>query len=220
MDTVWTKLIEEEAKKKYYKNLMLFLDSEYKTKTIYPRQEDIFRAFKLTPFKDVKIIIIGQDPYHGEHQANGLAFSVSKGNKIPPSLRNIFSLLLDDCGILPPPHGDLTEWAKQGVLLLNTILTVEQSAPLSHQKKGWEEFTDNVLKKLNEDDSPKVFMLWGNNAISKKNLLNNHFHLVIESSHPSPLSARHSFFTSACFSRANEFLIANKKSPVDFTITW
>lgn len=199
---------------------MEFVDSEYQTKTIFPIKEDIFSAFDLSPFTETKVIIIGQDPYHDYNQAHGLAFSVKRGNKIPPSLRNIYTELFNDLGVMPAPHGELTEWAKQGVLLLNTILTVEAHKPLSHKGKGWETFTDQVIQKLDEDSRPKVFILWGNNAKRKKVLINNPFHLVIESSHPSPLGARHSFFGSRCFSRTNNFLSYHNRKEIDFTLTW
>jgi len=177
-------------------------------------------AFDLTPFDQTKIVILGQDPYHDFNQSHGLAFSVKKGNKIPPSLRNIYTELFNDLNIIPAPHGELTEWANRGVLLLNTILTVEAHKPLSHKKRGWEVFTDQVIRKLDQDDAPKVFVLWGNNARKKKNLISNPNHLVIESSHPSPLGARHSFFGSKCFSKANEFLRKNNRKEVDYTPTW
>ena len=168
----------------------------------------------------MKIVIIGQDPYHDNGQAHGLAFSVRKGQKIPPSLRNIYTELFHDLNIMPAPHGDLTEWAKEGVLLLNTILTVEAHAPMSHKNRGWEQFTDTLIERLNQDEKPKVFILWGNNAKKKKTLLTNRNHLIIESSHPSPLGARHSFYGSKCFSRANAFLRKNNRKEVDFTLTW
>lgn len=220
MDILWKNLIEEEKSKEYFQNLQSFIDEEYQKKIVFPIKEDIYNAFTLTPFNKVKIVIFGQDPYHDYNQAHGLAFSVTKGNKIPPSLRNIYTELFNDLNVIPSPHGDLTEWAEEGVLLLNTILTVEAHKPLSHKKKGWEQFTDVVIKKLDQDDTPKVFILWGNNAKKKKELLSNKNHLIIESSHPSPLGARHSFFGSKCFSRANEFLESNNRKKVDFTITW
>lgn len=217
---VWTKLIEQECSKTYYIELMNFIEKEYNNKEIFPNKEDIFNAFELTPFDEVKVIILGQDPYHDNNQAHGLAFSVKKGNKIPPSLRNIYTELFNDLSILPCTHGDLTEWAEQGVLLLNTVLTVEAHKANSHQKKGWETFTDNMIKALNEDDKPKVFVLWGNASIEKKALIDNSNHLVLESSHPSPLSARHSFFGSKVFSRVNSFLKENDLEEIDFNLTW
>jgi uracil-DNA glycosylase len=218
IDSKWQDIIDQESTQLYFKKLMAFIDSEYKDKVIFPKRSDLFNAFLYTSFQNTKIVIIGQDPYHDYNQAHGLAFSVKKGNKIPPSLRNIYTELFNDLNVLPASHGDLTEWAKQGVLLMNTILTVEAHKPLSHKKKGWEQFTDAMIRKLDQDDNPKVFMLWGNNAKKKKELIHNSKHLVIESSHPSPLGARHSFFGSKCFSRANEFLEANNRKKVDFTI--
>lgn len=214
----WELLFKQEQEKEYYKELMTFIDTEYQSKVIFPRFENIFNAFTLTEFSEVKVIILGQDPYHDYNQAHGLSFSVEGNVKIPPSLRNIYTELLNDIGALPPHHGNLTSWAKEGVLLLNTILTVEAHKPLSHKNKGWETFTDNVIKALNKDERPKVFVLWGNNAISKKELINNENHLIIESSHPSPLSARHSFFGSKVFSRINNFLKETNQKQIDFTL--
>lgn len=214
----WNAFIEQESKKEYYKQLMTFVDSEYQTKVIFPRKENIFNAFDLTPFDQVKVVILGQDPYHDHGQAHGLAFSVEGPVRVPPSLRNIFTEMLNDVSLMPPCHGNLTSWAKEGVLLLNTILTVEAHKPLSHQKKGWETFTDNVIEELNNDDRPKVFVLWGNNAFAKKELITNTNHLIIESSHPSPLSARHSFFGSKVFSRINTFLRQTNQKQIDFTL--
>lgn len=213
------KLIENENKKEYFKKLMTFIHSEYENKVIFPPENEIFNAFKLTKYENVKVVILGQDPYHDFKQAHGLAFSVLKGNKIPPSLRNIYSEMFNDVGIIPPTHGNLSQWAEQGVLLLNTVLTVEAHKANSHKKKGWELFTDEVIKLLNEDVKPKVFVLWGNNSIAKESLINSKNHLVIKSSHPSPLSARHSFFGSKVFSRINEFLRENNIEPIDFTLT-
>lgn len=212
--------LEIEKKKEYYNNLMTFVNEEYKTKVIFPVKEDIFNAFTMTKFSDVKVVIIGQDPYHDVNQAHGLAFSVKKGNKIPPSLRNIYTELFNDLGVLPCPHGDLTEWANQGVLLMNTVLTVEAHQANSHKNKGWEIFTDNILKVMNDDAKPKVFVLWGNQSIKKEYLITNNNHLVIKSSHPSPLSARHSFFGSKVFSRINTFLKENNIPEIDFSLTW
>ena len=214
----WDKFFKEEEQKEYYKNLMTFVENEYQTKVIFPLKKDMFNAFALTKLKDVKVVILGQDPYHDMNQAHGLSFSVQDGIKIPPSLRNIYTELLNDLGILPSTSGDLTSWAKEGVLLLNTILTVEAHKPLSHKKRGWEVFTDRVIEVLNDDDSPKVFILWGNNAITKKGMITNSKHLVITSSHPSPLSARHSFFGSKVFSRTNQFLQERDLKEINFTI--
>lgn len=215
---MWNEFIEEEQEKEYYKKLMLFIENEYDSKMIFPQKEDLFNAFDMSSFEDVKVIILGQDPYHDYDQANGLAFSVKQGNKIPPSLRNIYKELSSDLGVEIPEHGDLGSWAKQGVLLLNTILTVEAHKPLSHKDKGWEIFTDNVITRLNNDSTPKVFILWGNNARKKRTLISNEKHLIIESSHPSPLSARHSFFGSKLFSRTNDFLKTNNREIIDFKI--
>ena len=214
----WDKFFKEEEQKEYYKKLMTFVENEYQTKVIFPLKKDMFNAFALTKLKDVKVVILGQDPYHDMNQAHGLSFSVQDGIKIPPSLRNIYTELLNDLGILPSTSGDLTSWAKEGVLLLNTILTVEAHKPLSHKKRGWEVFTDRVIEVLNDDDSPKVFILWGNNAITKKGMITNSKHLVITSSHPSPLSARHSFFGSKVFSRTNQFLQERDLKEINFTI--
>lgn len=211
-------IIKSEYQKDYFKTLMAFIDQEYQTKAIFPRKEDIFKAFELTPFDQVKVVIIGQDPYHDVGQAHGLAFSVKQGIKIPPSLRNIYTELFNDLGILPPHHGNLKSWALEGVLLLNTILTVQAHKPLSHKNKGWEIFTDHIIKELSKDDRPKVFVLWGNNAIQKKDLIKNQNHLIIESSHPSPLSARHSFFGSKVFSRINTFLKETNQREINFTL--
>ena len=215
---MWNSFIDSERKKNYYKNLEVFLKNEYKTKTIFPPYEDVFNAFEYCLFEKTKVIILGQDPYHDANQAHGLAFSVRKGNKIPPSLRNIYKELKSDLNIEPPIHGDLTPWAKQGVLLLNTILTVEAHKPMSHSKKGWEDFTNKVIMELNIDDKPKVFVLWGNNAKRKIGLISNPNHYIIQTSHPSPLSARHSFFGSKVFTKINEFLIKEKLEPIDFEI--
>ncbi len=215
---MWKDIILKEQQKLYFKELLQFVNKEYQNKTIYPPATDVYNAFKYTPFDKVKVVILGQDPYHGPSQAHGLCFSVKKGVEIPPSLKNIFKELENDLGIKMPSHGELTKWAKQGVLLLNTILTVEKGKPLSHKGKGWEKFTDYVIQLLDKDDKPKVFVLWGNNAKAKKSLLNNHRHLVITSSHPSPLSARYSFFGSKPFSRINQFLIKNDLTPIDWKI--
>jgi uracil-DNA glycosylase len=214
----WDLILKNEFNKPYFKELQTFVNHEYDIKTIFPKKEDVFNAFKYCPFKNVKVIIIGQDPYHNFNQSHGLAFSVLKGNKIPPSLRNIYKELNTDLGIEIPSHGDLTNWSKQGTLLLNTILTVEAHKPLSHKQKGWERFTDEVIDILNKDERPKVFVLWGNNAISKSRLITNNNHLIISSSHPSPLSARHSFFGSKVFSRINDFLINNGNQSIDFNV--
>ncbi len=214
----WQEILNNEFKQPYYQKLEKFIDHEYETKTIFPIKEEVFNAFELCPFSKTKVIILGQDPYHNFNQAHGLAFSVLKGNKIPPSLRNIYQELQNDLKIITPNHGELTAWAEEGVLLLNTILTVEHNLPLSHKGKGWEIFTDNIIKILNQDNRPKVFVFWGNNAIAKKTLITNRRHLVLTSSHPSPLSARHSFFGSHVFSKINHFLKKTKQQEINFHI--
>jgi uracil-DNA glycosylase len=216
LDKKWSNLFSQESKKEYFIKLNNFIQSEIDNKEIYPPMEDTFNAFKLTPFNEVKVVIIGQDPYHGKGQAHGLAFSVNEGIKVPPSLRNIFKELHNDLGITPRNNGNLTEWAKQGVLLLNTILTVEAHKPLSHKNKGWEIFTNKIISELNKDESPKVFILWGNNAIKKSDLITNPNHLIITTSHPSPLSARHSFFGSKIFTKTNDFLERGQLGKIDF----
>lgn len=214
----WKEILNVEFQKEYYKKLDKFIQNEYLTKAIFPIKEEIFNAFELCSFGNAKVIILGQDPYHNFQQAHGLAFSVLRGNRIPPSLRNIYKELESDLGITPPNHGDLTSWAEEGVLLLNTILTVEHNLPLKHKGLGWETFTDAVINKLNQDNRPKVFVLWGNNAIAKKKLITNRHHLVISSSHPSPLSARHSFIGSKVFSKINAFLRKTKQKEINFRI--
>jgi len=214
----WDKILKEEFSKEYFKNLLEFVKTEYQTKTIYPKETEIFNAFRKTNYENVKVVIMGQDPYHGEGEAEGLSFSVKKGIKLPPSLRNIFKELNDDLGCTIPTNGSLVKWAKQGVLLLNSILTVEKDTPLSHKGLGWEQFTDKIIEKINEKQTPVVFILWGQFARSKKVLITNPKHLIIESPHPSPFSAHYGFFGSKPFSKANNFLIKNKISPVDFNL--
>lgn len=201
-----------------FHKFMGVIDHEYEVNTIYPVKDNIFAALKLTPYKDVKVVIMGQDPYHGEGEAHGLSFSVMDGIKLPPSLKNIYKELYDDLGIIPSASGNLTKWAKEGVLLLNSTLTVVKDTPNSHSKLGWSLFTDYIIKKLNEREEPIVFILWGNFARSKKEFITNKRHLVIESAHPSPFSARNGFFGSRPFSRTNEFLIKNNIEPIDWDI--
>jgi uracil-DNA glycosylase len=201
-----------------FKKFMSIIDNEYNTKTIYPPKEDIFAALKNTPFKDTKVVIVGQDPYHGEGEAMGLSFSVHDGIKLPPSLKNIYKELEDDLGFKPVTSGDLTKWTKEGVLLLNATLTVIKDTPNSHAKLGWDKFTDYVIRVLNEKDEPVVFILWGNFARSKKELITNKKHLVIESAHPSPFSARNGFFGSKPFSKTNEFLKKNNIKEIDWNL--
>ncbi len=201
----WDVFLQEETQKEYYLQLRAFLKNEYTTKTIYPPANDIFNALKYTPLCEVKVVILGQDPYINEGEAHGLAFSVKKGAQVPPSLKNIFTELKSDVGIIMPNHGELIGWAKQGVLLLNTVLTVEARLSKSHAKQGWEIFTTAVIKKLNERQEPIVFMLWGNDAKAKQELITNKNHLVLTAAHPSPL-AQGRFFGSKHFSKANEFM--------------
>ena len=214
----WDELLKEEFEKDYYLNLRKFLIEEYKTRQIFPNMHNIYEALKHTSYKDTKVLILGQDPYHELHQANGLAFSVYPGVRIPPSLVNIYKELQDDLGTMIPNHGDLTKWAKQGVLLLNNVLTVEEGRANSHSGKGWETFTLNIVKALNKRQKPLVFILWGNNARAKKQYIDTSRHLVLESAHPSPLSAHRGFFGSHPFSKANEFLIRNGMPMIDWQI--
>ena len=213
----WDGLLQGEFEKEYYRELRKFLIREYKTRTIYPSMYDIFNALKWTPYKDVKAVILGQDPYHGPGQAHGLCFSVQKGIQPPPSLVNIFKELEADLGVAPPHHGNLERWAKNGVLLLNTVLTVRAGAANSHKGKGWELFTDRVIELLNAREDPMVFMLWGANAKAKRALLTNPRHLVLTAAHPSPLSAYNGFFGCRHFSAANRFLEAYGKQ-IDWEI--
>ncbi len=214
----WDILLKEEYQKEYFKKLLEFIKEEYKNKTIYPKQNEIFNAFRYTDFDNCKVVILGQDPYHGPNQAEGLSFSVKNEVLKPPSLQNIFKELKNDLGIQIPKHNSLKPWAQQGVLLLNAVLTVEEHKPTSHKDKGWEEFTDNIIKIINKKEKPVVFILWGSYARKKKNLITNHKHLIIESSHPSPFSARNGFFGSKPFSRANEFLKKNNIKEIDWRI--
>jgi uracil-DNA glycosylase len=213
----WQALFDQEIQKPYLNALNHILAKEYKTKNIYPPKDQIFSAFLNTPMKDVKVVILGQDPYHGPGQAHGLAFSVNPDCPIPPSLRNIYQELEQEYGVTLNRSGDLHDWAKQGVLLLNPILTVEQGHPLSHQNLGWQDFTNEAIKKLNELDQPIVFMLWGSKARQVKKLLNNPNHLILESAHPSPLSAYRGFFGNNHFKQANDFLLTHGQSPIDWT---
>lgn len=214
----WDKILEEEWKKDYIKDLSNFVKNEYKIKTIYPKKEDVFNAFKYTDYDNIKVVIIGQDPYHEPNQAEGLSFSVSDKVIKPPSLKNIFKELESDMKIPFPEHNSLKKWAKQGVLLLNAVLTVEEHKPASHKDKGWETFTDNVIKMVNEKKTPVVFILWGNFAKEKKKYITNPIHLVIESAHPSPFSARNGFFGSKPFSKTNKFLRENGIKEIDWRV--
>lgn len=214
----WDTILAEEFKQEYFLELQDFLQAEAEINHVFPPQEDIFNALKLTGYKDVKVVILGQDPYHGKEQANGLAFSVKEGVKRPASLTNIFKELKDDLDVEMPEDNSLESWARQGVLLLNVVLTVREGAANSHKEKGWELFTDRIIKSLNEREKPLVFILWGANARSKKKLLTNVRHLVLESPHPSPLSAYSGFWGSKPFSKANEFLMKNNNEFIDWRI--
>lgn len=214
----WQKIIESEIKKEYFNNLIKYLCKEYNNSTVYPPKNQIFKALALTPFKNIKIVILGQDPYYKPNQANGLSFSVNKGVKLPPSLKNIYKELENDLNISTPNHGDLTQWAKEGVLLLNSTLTVENSKPNSHKDIGWQKFTDYIIKSINEKNDPVVFMLWGGFAISKSYLVNENIHKVLTAPHPSPLSAYRGFFNCKHFSKANNFLKNKGISPVNWTL--
>lgn len=214
----WDTLLKQEFEKEYYVNLRKFLVNEYNNYTVYPPASDLFNALKLTSYSDVKVVILGQDPYHGFGQAHGLCFSVKQGVTPPPSLKNMFKEIKEDLGIEPPDHGELTKWAERGVLLLNTTLTVREAQPNSHKGKGWEILTDKIIELLNWHETPVVFMLWGANARSKKELITNQRHLVLETVHPSPLSAYGGFFGCKHFSKANEFLTANGLTPIDWDL--
>ena len=214
----WDELLKGEFEKPYYLELREFLKNEYSTKIIYPNMYDIFNALKYTSYKDTKVLILGQDPYHGENQAHGLAFSVKPGVKTPPSLLNMYKELNSEYGCFIPNNGFLVPWTEQGVLLLNTALTVRAHEANSHKGKGWEVFTDNIIKLLNERQDPVIFVLWGNNARSKKKLIDTQKHYIIESAHPSPLSASRGFFGSKPFSKINEILISLGKTPIDWQI--
>lgn len=209
-------LFEQESKKEYFISLMDFVKKDYQEKTCFPPFEDIFNAFKFNDIDQIKVVILGQDPYHEEHQAHGLSFSILDGNPLPKSLINIYKELYDDVGITRLT-GDLTSWAKQGVFLLNNVLTVEKGKANSHKNKGWEIFTSKVIEELNKDEHPKVFVLWGNDAIKKKDIITNSKHLVITSPHPSPLSSYRGFFGSKPFSKINTFLVNNNLEPIDWS---
>ena len=212
----WDLILKDEFKKDYFKNLGIFVKNEYKTKQIFPPYKNIFDALRFTDYDEVKVVILGQDPYHGLGEAHGLSFSVKEGIKMPPSLLNIFKELYSDLGI-KRTKSDLTDWAKKGVLLLNSIMTVVKDSPLSHKNKGWELFTDTVISKLNERDEPVIFVLWGSFARSKKELITNSHHKIIESVHPSPLSASRGFFGSRPFSKINQTLEKLGKEKIDWS---
>ncbi len=210
----WDNILADEWDKPYYKELRAFLKSEYSSQIIYPHMNDIFNALKYTSFEDTKVVIIGQDPYHGPGQAHGLCFSVKQGVTPPPSLKNIFKELQSDIGKTPPSHGELTDWAKQGVLLLNNVLTVREGQPTSHKGKGWETFTDRVISELNKKQTPVVFLLWGAHAQKKAEIITNPIHYKLYSVHPSPLSASRGFLGCKHFSKANALLEKNGLAPI------
>jgi len=210
----WDEILADEFAKEYYLKIRQFLKAEYSTRRIYPHMNDIFNALKYTSFKDTKVVIIGQDPYHGPGQAHGLCFSVKEGVQFPPSLRNIFKELASDVGKEIPKSGELTDWAKQGVLLLNAVLTVREGEPTSHSKIGWETFTDRVISELNKKETPVVFLLWGAYAQKKAEIITNPIHKKLMSVHPSPLSASRGFFGCKHFSKTNELLIKSGLEPI------
>lgn len=214
----WDSLLTEEVNKEYFKELINYINNEYKQKTIYPKKTEVFNAFKYTDYNNVKVVILGQDPYHGPNQAEGLSFSVSNEVLKPPSLKNIFKELESDLGIPFPEHNSLKPWAKEGVLLLNAVLTVEEHKPASHANKGWETFTDEIIKILNKKEEPVVFILWGNYAREKKTYITNPIHYIIESPHPSPFSARNGFFGSKPFSKTNEFLKSKGLKEINWNV--
>ncbi len=214
----WDDVLASVLNSNGFHNFMNIVKEKYRENTCFPEYNNIFNALKLTPYKDVKVVILGQDPYHGTGEAHGLSFSVQKGVKKPPSLKNIFKELKDDLGYDEPADGDLTSWAKQGVLLLNSVLTVEKDKAASHKDLGWNLLTDHIIKLLNQKQEPVVFILWGNFARNKKEFITNHKHLIIESPHPSPFSANSGFFGSKPFSKTNNFLIKNNITPVNFNL--
>ena len=214
----WDEILKEELKKEYFEDLMNFVKEEYNTNSIYPKQSEVFNAFRYTDVSNVKAVILGQDPYHGPNQAEGLSFSVSNEVLKPPSLKNIFKELESDLKIPFPKNNSLKPWAKEGVLLLNAVLTVEEHKPTSHKDKGWETFTDDIIKIINKKETPVVFILWGAYARKKKDLITNPIHLVIESAHPSPFSAYNGFFGSKPFSKTNEFLKKNGIKEIDWRV--
>ena len=214
----WDEILKDTFQTESYLKLRAFLANEYRTRTIYPDMHNIFNALKLTSFQDCKVVILGQDPYHGPNQAHGLSFSVQEGVQPPPSLLNIFKELKDDVGIPEPKSGNLTCWAKQGVLMLNTVLTVREHQPNSHKGMGWEQVTDDVITTLDKKSTPVVFLLWGANARNKAKIVTNPIHIRLEAPHPSPLSAYNGFFGCRHFSKANQALIASGQTPIDWTV--
>lgn len=218
VDSRWGELLKEEFTKPYFTKLQLFIDKEYKEKTVYPEKDSIFNALNYTDYDNVKIVLLGQDPYHGAGQAHGLSFSVKPGVKIPPSLRNMFKELQADLGCTIPEHGYLKKWADQGVLLLNTVLTVREGEAHSHKGKGWEQFTDKVITLINQREKPVIFVLWGKPAQSKLKWIDDSRHVVLTAAHPSPLSASRGFFGSRPFSQINEHLRANGEKEIDWQL--
>ncbi len=214
--TSWDTVLQREWDAPYFQTLMAFLKEEYENETVFPPKDEWWTAFQLTPYERVKVVLLGQDPYHGQGQAHGLSFSVKPGVKVPPSLRNMYKELEEDIGGTVEPTGTLTGWAMQGVLLLNTVLTVREKTPHSHRNKGWETFTDTVIQSLNEAPQRIVFLLWGNAAREKKSLIDTSRHAIIESPHPSPFSARRGFFGSRPFSRTNDYLTSWNERPIDW----
>lgn len=214
----WDEKLQVIENSKGFHNFLNIVKEKYATSVVYPPKDYVFNALKLTPYSNVKVVIVGQDPYHGEGEAHGLSFSVQKGVKIPPSLQNIYKELEADLGIKPAVYGDLTKWAEEGVLLLNAVLTVQKDKPASHRNLGWELLTDYIIKLLNEKEEPVVFILWGNFAKEKKKYITNPRHLVLTSPHPSPFSAASGFFGSRPFSKTNEFLIKNNLKPIDWDL--
>ena len=215
----WDNILDSEYHKDYFKNIVKFINQAYKDREIFPPKSKILRALSLCDYNNVKVVILGQDPYHGVGEANGLSFAVSDGIKLPPSLKNIYKELYDDLGIVPSNTGNLECWAREGVLLLNAVLTVEKDKPASHKNIGWDKFTDSIIKILNEKETPIVFILWGNFAKSKKQYITNPKHLIIESSHPSPFSANYGFFGSKPFSKTNNFLKKNNIKEINWKIS-
>lgn len=214
----WDNILKVIENSEGFKKFLEVIDEKYENTVVFPPKNYIFNALKLTPYKNVKVVIVGQDPYHGEGEAHGLSFSVQKGIKVPPSLKNIYKELQDDLGITPPDNGELTKWAEQGVLLLNAVLTVEKDKPASHRKLGWERLTDYIIKTLNLKEEPVVFILWGNFAKEKKALITNPKHFIITSPHPSPFSANSGFFGSKPFSKTNDFLEKNNITPINWDL--
>lgn len=214
----WEIILSDEFKKDYFINLSAFLDEEYASKNIFPPRDEIFTALKLSSYENTKVVILGQDPYHGQGQAHGLCFSVKHGIEPPPSLKNMYKELFDDLGVTPPNHGYLVDWAKQGILMLNTALTVEEGKPNSHSKKGWTLFTDKIIEKLNEREKPVIFILWGNNARDKLQLITGKQHFVLSAAHPSPLSASRGFFGCRHFSKINNILENTGQASIDWQL--